>query len=576
VKSFKEKIELIKDMKNTFSKYSISINDHSLLESLSADEVLDDMFELEFVPLLQDNNWYSNINKPKDEHELFVYIMQDSRMSRFMKKIDSDSKEKVYDKLIKKMIKLKKSIIGERIHLSESNNEYIKFLLKIIDNNLLYLFRDNFSFIKSAADYCMTYETLDSINIIKNAFDKDSVICDLYVGYPLVIINKNLNKEEKIEIIKSTYRQKDLNKYTSFIRENLSDMGDLDDFIEATIMQNNRVSKKEEGFIELIRRIFIGLQGDNNFNVDKKLDNVVGIEDFAEKYRDYFTTDVIKDLTSKAKYSSHHNIVRLITKLFKNQSFEYKMKVSIGCSDIGERLFQNLSEIPKDIIGNEKLERLYFHYILNTSSNLRQLMDKNSDMVIEYANKFPDLFSEPFTNAFGVERNNSWNKRAVIEDNMENVVKFLSGLNCENINKFEIMNMKRYFNKFGLTTELTNWRAHEDLSLDFKKFFVVWPNILSATIEKNDALKKYIRDKYYIKFEDADFMNDSVTFISSILNNNSLGKNILIYSNYNTMSSFLISLFTSLINFIKKLDDSNGMVAGLEQARDELLIICTL
>ena len=52
-------------------------------------------------------------------------------------------------------------------------------------------------FIKIAANHAMTYEDLDTINKIKNAFDADSYFSVTYIDYPLVIINKNLKKRRQ-------------------------------------------------------------------------------------------------------------------------------------------------------------------------------------------------------------------------------------------------------------------------------------------------------------------------------------------------------------------------------------------
>ena len=64
-------------------------------------------------------------------------------------------------------------------------------------------------------------------------------------------------------------------------------MNDLSDFIEATILQNNRVRKEEEGFMDLIKRIFIGMRGEY-FYVENKMEQLSNVKEFIDKYRGYF------------------------------------------------------------------------------------------------------------------------------------------------------------------------------------------------------------------------------------------------------------------------------------------------
>jgi hypothetical protein len=569
VKSFKEKIEMIKEFTKEFDRNVIDINERNLLGKISLEEFLDPMFENEFINILYSYHYsHSKTNVDK-----FLLLVQDNRIDNFMEKLNKEQREKVYDKIIDKMKETDISIRGNFLNLK--NDEYSEFLLKIIDNNLLNRFYNNYEdFIKLAANYAMSYKDLITINKIKTAFDKDPEFSKLYVDYPLVIINKNLKKEDKIEIIKSTYRKKDLNKYTKFIRNNLRDMNDLDDFIEATILQNNRVHKERSNFIDLIRRIFIGMRGEY-FYGEINLDKLENVEEFTNKYRDYFTTEVVKDLTQISNWHIQNNVINFISKLFKNQNFEYKMIVSRGNQAIGQRLFSNLDEIPEEIIGNEKLERLYLNYMINTSSKITDMLNSDFHLTMSYVNKYPEIFSEAFREAYKIGSNGNYYTYYSIMSDTNTIINFLSNLKEDNIVKFELFT-EEYFIKLGMVSNLSEWNSHNSISTDANKFFNVIIPILEETCENNPIFKQYLYKKYFNQFENEDYMNDMVTNISKILNTDRIGSAVVSEFNENSLQDVIIKLFTKLKDFAKILPDSDLIVENIEKARDELIIICTL
>ena len=63
--------------------------------------------------------------------------------------------------------------------------------------------------------------------------------------WPILITNQNISKEEKINILKKTYKQKDLSKYISYFKE-VNDLEVIDILIETVVFQNNRVREKNK------------------------------------------------------------------------------------------------------------------------------------------------------------------------------------------------------------------------------------------------------------------------------------------------------------------------------------------
>ena len=71
-------------------------------------------------------------------------------------------------------------------------------------------------------------------------------------------------------------------------------------------------------------------------------------------------------------------------------------------------------------------------------------------------------------------------------------------------------------------------------------------------------------------------MNDAVSKMASLLNS-SHGKEILRHSGEKDLSTLIANFFNRLMQFLRDLGDYTATaVEGLEQARDELVIICTL
>ena len=79
------------------------------------------------------------------------------------------------------------------------------------------------------------------------------------------------------------------------------------------------------------------------------------------------------------------------------------MIVSRASKDIGRRLFSGLSEMPEEIKGDEKLEILYLDYMVNTSSNISNMLSNDFDLTMEYVNKYPHIFSESFRSSYRIE-----------------------------------------------------------------------------------------------------------------------------------------------------------------------------
>jgi len=314
MKTLKQKIELIKDVQNTFGSHSIRIDSSYITKTLTIDEVLSDEFENELLLVLDS---YEKVAAVR-----FIKFFEEYSTRNTFKDISENDREKIIDKYIRLANVDDNSISINTKSMALLNGKEDYFISSILKSKSFRVFMnsgdtnrllDNTMVNSDSATIMSLFEHLTKIN-----FE--------YTNYPLVILNKNLDQEQKISIIKQTYKQKDLNKYTIFMKEKLVDLNDLDSFIEAIIIRNNRVKEKSNSIIDLLRRLFIGIRG-NNGSVDfSKYENSKA---FFEKYRVYFTKSVIENLTSDNSYYISRNASKFLSRLFNSATFEEKIKVSI-------------------------------------------------------------------------------------------------------------------------------------------------------------------------------------------------------------------------------------------------------
>lgn len=179
-----------------------------------------------------------------------------------------------------------------------SFKQFITIIEAISNNNLSKEYVMNLLFEKqlfkkcpiSKGDFSSYIDGILSNGVFENPETMIKMISEQipeYCNYPLLIMNQNLTKEAKIKAIKLTYRQKDFPKYKSYIREKITNLNDLDVFIEATITQNNRVREKEANIQKLFKDIFVS----GDYSLRRRFSSTnsfQGVKEFTEKYRKYF------------------------------------------------------------------------------------------------------------------------------------------------------------------------------------------------------------------------------------------------------------------------------------------------
>jgi len=574
-KTLQQKIALINEFRTTFSRGAYEINPKQLLKTLSVDEILHQDFENQLVPAIIS---YRGLGGDLG----FIDAMQQSYMTDYMKELHKEGKDKIYQKLIDAMKRSGASVNSYDLRMVDSYRG--DFLVKIIDNEVISKFYNdsNRVFIKDCADHIMSFSNLADINKIYDTLTKDPVFKDLYVGYPLVIINKNLSKEDKVKIIKKTYIQKDLNKYTTFIRENLTDFNDLDDFIEATITQNNRVKEKSRGIVDLIRRLFFGLRGESYYNILENLPKIIHKDEFMTKYRDLLNEDIVEQFGESSAWSQRQNLVKFFRYMYNNQPFRYKMKIALAHRELGEGLFSIENPIPpKEIEGNVEDEKTFYTFFVKNYS-LQSILSRMPDRVMPYINKYPELFVELFAKEMALDNfMNSYNfGSSNMKEKLDKAVDFLSKLDEKNLPLFRIFSNNEYFTSFGFRKPSRSYNEDEDIAQSGANFFTRMLPTLEELMTKSKGtfIKEFIFDNYLIQLEDDDFVNDVVTNVSIALNN---GKILKYFMRITGTTSVIdaIARLNILVTFVEKNFseyDTDVVIKNIIKIKNDLSIICSL
>ena len=183
----------------------------------------------------------------------------------------------------------------------------------------------------------------------------------LYMNFPLVIMNPNISIDDKISAVKSTYRQKDLPKYLKYFRSKLTDLNDLDAFIEATILQNNRVKEKDSNIVYLFKTIFIP---GNGARIDYA--SFKNLDVFAKKYLPgyFLNPQFIEKLYANAvnletcEYWRKDEYHKLIRNIFAYATFDQILEISKKTNKL-ICLNRNIT----DMFNNKIIERNGKHYV---------------------------------------------------------------------------------------------------------------------------------------------------------------------------------------------------------------------
>jgi hypothetical protein len=507
--TLKEKIEAAKTAKKILGS-SISFDVPSIARTLEIEEILSDEFENELLVLV-----WGRINFSESKKQLFISAMEGDIGNRIADKFTQDERKKLVDKYIRLSPECSQVNI-RNLRITDGIEGYLMSQL-IATGSVDVFLKSDASDMARYLDDAMLNSNYATVKSLYDGLSKKEGF--EYNNWPIVIINGKLGQSQKIEMIKATFRQKDVNKYTEYIRSNMTDLDDLDSFIEATIMQNNRITEKDRNVVDIIKRIFVGVRG-KNYSVDmSKFSNK---DKFFDKYRKYFVNpNLINQMAEdESSYYSRRNSVNFLSAMFAKLSFAEKLDIAKNSPRLGSELIDDdkTKQLTPDILNDAKTQRAFCEYMTSKDEGkIRRIYNnygkENTLMLIR---NNPDVFVKPVAKSLKISSSNTgWG-----ELDPKDSIDLLLSLDDDFVSREDFhvnRNPERNRMMGFLKNEENTWRTMGAIS-DF--YLEKLPGI--SIVLRSDRLRKALKDKIYKLFfsqlEDEDFVNgDLLNQMSSIV-----------------------------------------------------------
>ena len=221
------------------------------------DEYIDDL-----NILIEDGEKYS----APTQDEVIQYVLD---IIKSRKVSDNDENETVIEKLFNS------SIIKDRMLMSTT-----KF----------------FDYIMINSKHALSY--IDKI--------KNSRYRGIYNSFGAVITNGKLSREDRVSAIKKVYTQKDSANVINVIRSSFTSFDVIDDFITATILDNNRIKNKSSSIQSVMAKMFIEHKSGRSFGRNKELPSIPGFTEFAKKYAGYIGDELMNIYDTENPYGRNY------------------------------------------------------------------------------------------------------------------------------------------------------------------------------------------------------------------------------------------------------------------------------
>lgn len=157
-----------------------------------------------------------------------------------------------------------------------------------------------------AATQMLDYFIKNSPNIL-SYIDNIKKLYPEYQNYPLILLNTAVDADERKKIIKKTFIQKHINRYIKSMRD-MDDYTALGDFIDAVVIQNNRIKEKEKACQDILERFFIGMNGERYSFCSEMLTYKKNFDPFFDKYGAYLSLDYLNSIYSDQYTGKNKNI----------------------------------------------------------------------------------------------------------------------------------------------------------------------------------------------------------------------------------------------------------------------------
>ena len=557
-----ERIELIKEFKKVFGDV-VSINNSEIFNMLPLEQILDDDFENEFLKFMY-----------RGSKEGLLNLFSDSNAYFKLRRREDYNELQYKEKLIQKLFDLAfvKGMIDKddlaRFNIIEDNKIYV--LEKVLREDLLgrvFPISNGSGYYRTLGEQLVN--TLDKFlitcsdfDLIEKAYNGFSSYYPEYVNYPLIIINEALTSEQKISIIKKTYIQKDITKYMSFVKKNIKNLKHLDEFIEATITQNNRVREKEARTLDIFRRVFFGMRSDYS---DIQLDRYENFDVIKTKYKHLFTNEAIRTFQDMAdNYTITENISRFLFALFKDDEFELRMEKAIAFPNLGRMFIQNISQTYNEIKGDEKKEEMLFKYVAETM-NMYNFVDSFSE-AFSVIHKYPEIFRQSIQKDLDVMKISSmWR----LDEELDRILKITKQFKTK-----ELIDMIPFGSDIDRRSLFLASRRNSNPAESLSRFLKCVREYRKLA-EHNEYFKDFLYEKVFSYYEDDENTNSFVLQeTSEVLKDDYRMKNLKVglgvTSDYDAIEK-LVRQFTILSKELYP--DKTEIIKNLEKVKVDLQVL---
>ena len=363
------------------------------------------------------------------------------------------------------------------------------------------------------------FEQKNIINMIDNTiandeFDDDFVTKVLeafpsYNGFILTLTNPNVPYERKYNTLKKSFKQKYFNDYVCQLSKNMTDLNDLDTFIDITIINNNRIREKTKNIWNVFRRIFIGTK---LVGVSYKND-LKNKKAFFDKYSKIITPAILAELVEDmyTDYSINNNMSSLISDMYGELDLNDRLDLCIS----NDYMFRSI--IP------QSTKSLFLNHtepeIRNKVLKLSTKRDGNGGL-----SSLVNIFSKDIIPFLNEHHDPSVLTDAMISvthaDDAQNA-KLFNMLTDDIFDKHVNIYRDAFVKSLFLIADITLYRALEQT--ERAKNFMT-----SLLANASESKKQSIYNKVFAKLEDEDFATDILQLGSDII----ADKNTNIRSNY--------------------------------------------
>lgn len=199
------------------------------------------------------------------------------------------------DEVIRYVLDIIKS---RKVSDNDENEAVIEKLFNssIIKDRMLMSTTKFFDYIMINSKHALSY--IDKI--------KNSRYRGIYNSFGAVITNGKLSREDRVSAIKKVYTQKDSANVINVIRSSFTNFDVIDDFITATILDNNRIKNKSSSIQNFMAKMFIEPKSGRSFGRNTELQSLPGFTEFAKKYAGYIGDELMNIYDTENPYGRNY------------------------------------------------------------------------------------------------------------------------------------------------------------------------------------------------------------------------------------------------------------------------------